>query len=157
MTHHPAQGGITLIELLVAVVIVAILAAVAVPSYQAYLARGDRAQAIAILMENAQFLERNYTVANRFDQNAVGSALALPFPTSPKPGEGAPRYNIVTAGAAVNATDPNQAFPATSLHNFTLTAVPVAGNNDACGTLLLTETGVRGVTGAGATVAVCWR
>lgn len=149
------QAGITLIELLVVVAIVAILASVAYPSYNDYVRRAARAQAEAILLEDAQFLERNYTLANRYDLDNAGAAVAIPFGVSPKPGEGPARYNISLAAAAVAATDPNQNFPASGSQVFTLQAVPVAA--DACGTLLITEAGVRGVTGAGATVVNCWR
>jgi type IV pilus assembly protein PilE len=154
-TWGRSQAGITLIELLVVVAIIAILASVAYPSYQEYIRRAARAQAEGILLENAQFLERNYTLANRYDLDNAGAAVVIPFATSPKPGEGAARYNISVSAAAINATDPNQVFPASGAQVFTLQAVPVAA--DDCGTLLVSETGARGVTGVGATVANCWR
>ena len=53
--------GFTLIELLVAIAIVAILATVAVASYQDHIRRSARADAKAVLMEAAGFMERFYT------------------------------------------------------------------------------------------------
>jgi len=95
------------------------------------------------LLESAQFLERNYTIANRYDQDSAGNATVLPYATSPKPGNGAAKYNIT----AVYDAAPSQAF--------TLQATP-AGTmaGDACGTLTLTNTGVKGADGS---VADCWQ
>jgi type IV pilus assembly protein PilE len=53
--------GFSLIELMVVVSIVAILAAVAYPSYQRQIAAGRRSAAQAELMQLAQFMERLYT------------------------------------------------------------------------------------------------
>ncbi len=122
------QLGMTLIELLITVAIVGILAVVAFPSYQAHVARANRAEAQGILMENTQFLERNYTTANRYDQDSAGTATALPFTTSPKTGTA--KYNI----AAAYGTS----------QTFTLTATPTGSmTGDDCGNLTLTNTGVK--------------
>jgi type IV pilus assembly protein PilE len=51
----------TLIELLVVTSIIAILAAIAYPSYQRYVARTHRNAAAACLSQYAQFMERFYT------------------------------------------------------------------------------------------------
>lgn len=62
------QHGFSLIELLIAVVVVAILSAIAFPSYQGYLRKGSRAAAQALLIDvanrQAQYLldARNYAV-----------------------------------------------------------------------------------------------
>jgi type IV pilus assembly protein PilE len=135
------QDGITLIELMVVVVVIAILAAIAYPSYQEYIRRAARAEAEGILLENAQFLERNYTLANRYDLDNAGNATVLPFTVSPKAGEGPAKYNITAAYATPQV--------------FTLSATPTGSmTGDACGTLTITEAGVKG---AGGTVADCWK
>ena len=46
--------GFSLLELMIVVVVVAILSAVAYPSYQAHIAASRRAEARAVLMEAAQ-------------------------------------------------------------------------------------------------------
>lgn len=133
------QAGVTLIELMITVVIVGILAAVAYPSYQTHVARANRAEAEGILMENAQFLERSYTTANRYDQNSAGAATALPFTASPKTGTA--KYTI----AATYGTS----------QTFTLTATRAGSMaNDPCGNLTLDNTGVKGASLG--TVADCW-
>lgn len=135
------QKGMSLIELMIVVSIIGILSAIAYPSYTQYVQRGNRAEARSILLETTQFLERNYTLANRYDQTSAGVAITsstLPFQQSPK--SGTAKYNVT-----VN-------FPDTE--TFTLSAAPtgvMAG--DACGTLTLTNTGTQG---AGGSVAECW-
>ncbi len=55
------QRGFTLIELMIVVAIVAILAAIVYPSYQAQVIQTRRSTASACLLELAQFMERYYT------------------------------------------------------------------------------------------------
>ncbi len=132
--------GFTLIELMIVVAIGGILASVAYPSYVESVQRGNRAEARGILLEMSQLLERNFTEANRYDQNSAGTAFALPVTQSPKTGTA--KYTIqFTAGPAQTT--------------YTLGAVPAGVmTGDACGTLTLTSTGVRGAGGA---VADCWQ
>ena len=75
------QRGVTLIELLVAVVIVGILGMIAYPSYTSHLVKSRRAQATACLQEAAQYMERFYTTNLRYDQTATTS-IAVSLPTT---------------------------------------------------------------------------
>lgn len=67
----PARG-VTLIELLVALAIIGVLAAIALPSYQAYVTRVAVGDAQACLMEALDRAERFYTRNNRYPA-AIGS------------------------------------------------------------------------------------
>ena len=138
--------GFTLIEMIITVAIIGILAAIAYPSYQESVRKSRRAEGRAVLMELAQFMERNYTVANRYDQDRAGNAIALPFDESPGNAGAGDRDYVITLTNLAAAT-------------FQLNAAPDNGHTgDKCGTLTLTQSGVRGVTGAnaGVTAADCW-
>ena len=73
----PLRRGFTLIELMIAVAVVAILVMVAAPQYTAYVVRTNRAAAVGCLLQQAQFMERVYATNMRYDQNG-GAATALP-------------------------------------------------------------------------------
>jgi type IV pilus assembly protein PilE len=86
MTVEPTQrviprraGGFTLIELMIAVVIIAILAAVALPNYRQYVIRGNRSAAQSQMMDIAnreqQFLLMNRAYANKATLEANGYQL----------------------------------------------------------------------------------
>lgn len=73
------QTGFSLIELMIAVVIAAIIAAIAVPTYQEHLRRGKRAAAQAEMMDIAnrqhQFFPSNRAYASKSALEATGYAL----------------------------------------------------------------------------------
>jgi len=72
-----SQKGFTLIEVMVAVVIVAILATIAIPSYREYVIRSHRRAAQAAMMEIAT-QQQQYFVANRAYATAAQLGYALP-------------------------------------------------------------------------------
>jgi type IV pilus assembly protein PilE len=139
------QQGMTLIELMIVVVIIGILTAIAYPNYTAYVKRGNRAEARSILLENAQILERNFTMANRYDtKNSDGSGGAPAIiAQSPKPVSTA-KYTIAAAYGAAPA------------QTFTLTATPTGSmSGDGCGNLTFDSTGQKGKSGS-LSIDDCW-
>jgi type IV pilus assembly protein PilE len=118
--------GFTLIELMITVAIIAILAAVALPSYQQYLIRGHRAAAQSQMMEIAS-REQQYFLANR--QYADKATLL-------SNGYGLP--NDVSAKYGFDVTVDNDATPPSFLITFT-----PSGSQASDGNLTLTSTGVK--------------
>lgn len=133
--------GFTLIELMIAIAIIAILASIALPNYREYVRRGDRASARAALLEAQQFMERFYAVNDAYNQDKAGTAVALPVRLQTAPVE-APKYNVAISASAANS--------------YTLTATPISADSK-CGNLTLTNAGVKGRSGTELTVADCWK
>lgn len=119
------SNGFTLIELLISIAIVGILTAIAVPSYQAYLMRGNRAAAQAQMMDIAT-REQQYFLANRaYVSKATLEANGYGLPT-----DVSSKYTYdVTVGAG-------------TLPSFTITFTPT-GTQTSDGTLTLNSEGVK--------------
>ena len=73
-----AQRGFTLIELMIAVAIVAILVAVALPSYRDYVLRGQLTDARNLLSSTAARLEQFYQDNRNYGSTAAACGLAMP-------------------------------------------------------------------------------
>jgi type IV pilus assembly protein PilE len=141
------ETGFTLIELMITVAVIGILAGIAYPSYTQYVQRANRAEVRSMLLENAQFLERNYTTANRYDQTSAGATInSAALPKTKSPENGTAKYNITVAMDAAPA------------QTFTLSATPTGSMaSDACATFTLTNTGLQGLSGSPSlSVANCW-
>lgn len=60
------QSGFTLMEVMIAVAIIGILAAIALPNYRDAVQRGYRSEARAALIQAANIMERCFVTANSF-------------------------------------------------------------------------------------------
>ncbi len=128
--------GFTLIELMIVVAVVAILAAIAVPSYAEHVRKSRRAQAKADLVEYAAAAERFHTVNNTY----VGYNFPNGTNTIQSPREGGTAAYTLTMNTAART--------------FTLTATAgTAQSKDKCKNLSVNQANVKT---AGATLSECW-
>ncbi len=135
--------GFSLIELLIAVVILSLITTMAVNTYRGSVLKARRTDAKANLMELAQLLERNYTETNSFATNISGNPYALPFSVSPR--NGTTYYNLT--------------LPTQTTTIFVLRAIPIGSQTDdtRCKTLSLDQSGKKIIdSSATGTVAECW-
>lgn len=118
------ERGFSLIELMVAVAIAAIIAVVAIPSYKSHVAKGNRATAQAFMLD-IENREKQYMLDARSYTNSL-STLGLNAPA-----DVSKNYTITIT---VVATPPS----------FTITASPITGSAQAGdGDLTLTSAGAK--------------
>ena len=151
-------AGFTLMELMIAVAIMGITAAIALPSYTSYVANAKRADARTQLVQAAQFMQRFYAANDGFltDRANNGVLSQVPANLLRSPADGAKLYDL---------SIPLGADPLTNAMSFTIRMVPVAGAGmagDRCGTFTLTSTGLRGVLVGGSVGSAdlrdsCWK
>ena len=132
-SRRSMQAGFTLIELMIAVAIIAILAAIVLPNYKNYLIKAHRTDAQAAMLNLAQYMESQYNASFAYpDMNDIPFSLKSP-------------PNISKYYDFSDTT--------TSGQSFIIKAVPTAKQNDTqCGTLMLNEQGAKTPTTSG-----CWK
>ncbi len=130
------SGGFSLIELLIACVILGILTAIALPTYQKQVQKTRRSDAKSALVGAAGQMERYFTERGTYATATLGAGGVYPAIT---------QNNYYTLSLA-NLT----------ASTYTLRAAPAGAQvGDHCGTMTYTEQGVKGVTGSLA-VSDCW-
>lgn len=134
MTAIGRHVGYHLVELLLALAIIATLLAIALPSYRDYQMRAQRAEAVRHLLGIAQCQEWQRSLKGWYDTTRC-------------------LENIDHAAYRYRLDPPN--VPKTEV--FTVRAEPAsAATGRACGSLFLDQSGTRRVSAAGAKVSDCW-
>ena len=147
--------GFTLIELMIALAIVGLLAAIALPSYSSYIAKARRADARTQLVQVAQFMQRFYAANDSFSLDRANNGVINQVPASLKqsPADSVKIYDLAIPPATLTPT------------SFEIRMVPLVSGvmgQDPCGTFTLTSTGVRGVlvadgVGPASLRDTCWK
>jgi type IV pilus assembly protein PilE len=158
MPHNRApNAGFTLIELVVTMVVIAILAAIAIPSYQNQIRHSRRTDAKSALLDLAAREQNVYSTTSAYGATpaSVGYTGAT-WPVTVGSGYYSVNLTIVPAVAPANSTVTGT--PAT----FTLVATPIAGtsqaNDAACASFTLTSAGVQTALNSAAVdnSVACW-
>ena len=117
-----ALAGFTLIELMVAILVAAVLLSIAIPGYQTYIRKSRRTEAKTAVLDLAGREETLFSTLNKYSANPpdVGyTGAAFPIPV------GSSYYTI---NVAVTAPAANVA------PTFLVTALPIAGTSQALDT-----------------------
>jgi type IV pilus assembly protein PilE len=140
------QQGVTLVELMIAVAIVAILAAIGYPSYSQYLLKGRRTAAQSFMYSVASKQEQVMLNRRQYFTVTDGTAAQWTDAKMSLPAE-------VTDYYTVKVTADNAATPPT----FTISAEPKGSQlgDTKCGTIRLKHDGTKEKTGTGS-VTDCW-
>jgi type IV pilus assembly protein PilE len=139
------SSGFTLVELIVAMVIAAILAAVAIPAYSNYVRKARRTDAKTALLDMASLEERYFSVNNKYSSTATDLGYAS-FPVTVGSGTGDYTIPAPTIGAATTA--------AAATFSLTATATGDQAKDTLCATFTLTSAGVQ--TSSDTTNNSCW-
>lgn len=141
------QTGVTLLEMLIVVAVIAILAAVVYPSYTDYVVRSNRAVGKGALLEVAARQEQFF--ANNAGYGSGTEQLGYPstYYVDRKGGQGTSATGIYLVSVANVTSAP--------IRDYTLTATRrnYQTRDTECGNLTLNHLGVKNQTGSGAR---CW-
>lgn len=139
MNKLKATRGFTLIELLIAVSIILILGAIAVPNYRNHVMRANRSDAMATLLQVAAAQEKFYMQNNSYTGDLGATGLNVGSDSA------SGHYTITIQGANADG--------------FAATATPITTGSQAhdsqCTTFRIDQQGTKSATGTNA--AKCWR
>lgn len=117
-----AQNGFTIIELMIVVAMIAVMAAVAIPSYQNYIQKSAMKAAAATIHKDGQFMEKWYSINGKY---TTGTAWpTLPYTVSPESGTALYRISFTSSSYSASNDD-----------KYTLIATPICGTqvaNNGC-------------------------
>jgi type IV pilus assembly protein PilE len=132
-SNRSANRGFTLIEIMIVVVIIGVLAAIAVTSYEWATIKSRRAAAAGCLQEMAQTMERRRTTTMSY--------------AGAQPACSAGPVALYVMTSAITAT------------TFTFTATPQARQatkDTQCGVLTINQVGTRTEAGSAGNAGECW-
>jgi len=128
------SAGMTLIEIVLVVGLLALLLSLAMPTYQGYLVRGHRVEAIRLLLTAAACQERHRARRGAFDTTRCSGNSDNEF------------YRLII--------EPEEQSSSTE---FLLIAEPLKRQqHDICGSLSLDQSGTRGISGPPDKLHKCW-
>mgnify|MGYP001817422466 CR=1 FL=1 len=141
-------AGFTLIELMIAIAVVAIIMTVALPSYEGHTLRTKRslakAELLKIMARQEQFFLNNRVYSTTLAPLGFADPYVIDADT-----------NMVAAASTDRIY--SISFASSSATAYQLQAVPQLrqAKDTSCGTLRITSTGVKSITGGGSTNS-CW-
>jgi len=126
-------NGLTLIELVIVVAVMGILMATAVPGYRNYTLRVHRTEAVRMLLQASMCQERLNASRGNYDTSEC------------QPVSAQQRYQIAYQS------------PGSQGRTYLAMAIPTGAQlADPCGSLMLDQSGVKGISGSGISVLRCW-
>ena len=129
-----SERGFHLVELLMALAILALLIALTLPSYRAWQLRADRSDAVRQLVQASQCQEEVRAVFGAYDTRQC------------LPGEVNRTYRFSISPVNVNESE-----------IYTVSAIPlIAAAQSPCGTLSIDQHGTRSVSDLDSVVRDCW-
>ena len=125
--------GFSMLELVIVLAVICVLLTLAVPSYQAYMQRAHRAEAIRVMLAIADCQERTRANTGFYDTTRCIDG----------PGTDSHELRIEPADSVASV-------------EFVVIAQPRSGSEDSCGNLSLDQAGTRGISGDHNTLSKCW-
>jgi type IV pilus assembly protein PilE len=129
--------GFTLVELAVTMIVVAILAAIAIPGYTNYMRKARRTDAKVALLGLAALEERYFSTSNAY--SATPTDLGFTGTTWPQT-VGGGYFTVTVSGVAAATTT------ATATYLITANAVGSQANDTNCATYTINQAGTRTAT-----------
>jgi type IV pilus assembly protein PilE len=159
----PARArGFTLMELMIAVAIVAILATIALPSYRQYVLRANRTVAKAALSEVVSRQASYYSEAKRYALKfskigwAQDDTLYLDREGNLRETRAADSiYSVSLKGGATASTCPASGSPSAGAYTVVATPINAQADDTKCGAMCLSSVGIKSAGGSDA--EDCWK
>ncbi len=146
--HRHRTPGFTLVEIMIAVAVAAIIAGIAYPSYAALMTKARRSEGRAALLQALQQQERHYTNVNSYAEFSRAAPAGFKWHSGETPRQSA--YELF----ATACTDQTLATCVRVEARAGTEAVQVSATDALCGVLSLDSNGVRSASGD---VALCWK